>query len=362
MPSDLDLIVFDEERATSSFHRTAFITGITGQDGSYLAELLLSKGYTVHGLVRQTSTMARCNLDPIRHGELGAHLHLHYGDVTDFGRLLALLVQIKPHEVYHLASQSHVRVSFEQPDVTQEVVAKGALNVFRAVRQAEQSFGRQIRVFNASSSEMFGSSPPPQSERTPFHPRSPYGVAKVAAHWHAINHRESYGMFIANGVMFNHESPRRGEQFVSRKISRAVGRIVAGSQSALFLGNLEARRDWGFAGDYVEAMWMMLQHHTAEDFVVATGQQHSVKDMLDIAFSYVGLAWQEYVRHDLNQTRPAEIESICGDPSKASKQLEWTHRCAFVSMMQMMVENDVRLAQFEAAASGNYPQRALPDF
>jgi GDPmannose 4,6-dehydratase len=348
MSTDPDLQVFCEPPDNPTFRR-AFITGISGQDGSYLTELLLSKGYEVHGLVRRNSVMSRERLDPIRKVAGERRLILHYGDVTESGRLLALLSQIKPHEVYHLAAQSHVRVSFDQPEYTHAVVAGGTLNVLTAVRALEQAVGRRVKVYNAGSSEMFGSTVPPQTEASPFHPRSPYGVAKVAAHWHAVNHRESYGMFVANGILFNHESPRRGEQFVTRKITRAVGRIVHRTQDRLHLGNLNSIRDWGYAGDYVEAMWKMLQAEIADDFVIATGTEYSVRDFLVEAFGRVGLQWQDHVDYDKSLERPAEVDRLCGDASKAQHQLGWSPATDFAALVAMMVEHDLGLARKEAA-------------
>jgi len=330
--------------------KRAFITGITGQDGSYLCELLLELGYEVHGLIRRSSVMVRERLDPIRSSPQGARLHLHYGDVTESGRLTSLLLQLKPQEVYHLAAQSHVRVSFDQPEYTNAVVAGGALNVFSAVRALEQVCGDRVKVYNAGSSEMFGAAKPPQYEGTLFHPRSPYGVAKVSAHWHAVNHRESYEMFISNGILFNHESPRRGEQFVTRKITRAVGRIVAGLQDRLVLGNLDARRDWGYAGDYVKAMWQMLQHDHPDDFVIATGVDFSVRNFLDLAFGHVGLEWAKFVQFDRMLERPAEVDQLRGDASKARTAFGWKPDHDFEALVRMMVDHDVRLARQESRA------------
>jgi GDPmannose 4,6-dehydratase len=346
MTTDPDSMVFGEDEMSQSDKR-AFITGITGQDGSYLAELLLSKGYEVHGLVRRTSVMARNRIDTIRNTPEGQKLHLHYGDVTESGRLSQLLMQVKPHEVYHLAAQSQVRVSFDQPEYTNSVVAGGALNVFSAVRGVQQIVDHQVRVYNAGSSEMFGAAAPPQNEATPFHPRSPYGVAKLAAHWHAVNHRESYGIFIANGILFNHESPRRGENFVTRKITKAVGRIALGLQDRLVLGNIAAMRDWGYAADYVEAMWHMLQQESPDDFVIATGKSHSVEDFLETAFAAVGLPWNRFVSFDADLERPAEVDHLCGDFSKARDLLQWKPRTSFKELVKLMMEHDLVQARRE---------------
>lgn len=348
MSSDPDLQVFCETEPARD-ERRAFITGISGQDGSYLTEFLLGKGYQVHGLVRRQSVMSRERLDPIRREFGERRLVLHYGDVTEAGRLTTLLSQIKPHEVYHLAAQSHVRVSFDQPEYTNTVIAGGTLNVVTAVRALEQSLGVRVKIYNAGSSEMFGATAPPQSEGSAFHPRSPYGVSKLAAHWHAVNHRESYGMFIANGILFNHESPRRGEQFVTRKITRAVGRIVCGLQDRLRLGNLDSTRDWGFAGDYVEAMWKILQLDRAEDFVIATGTEYSVRDFLSAAFGSVDLRWQDYVDYDRALERPAEVDRLSGDASKAKRILGWEPATSFAQLVSMMVRHDIGLAKDEAA-------------
>jgi GDPmannose 4,6-dehydratase len=350
--SDPDLMVFGQDEVYTKA-RKAFVTGITGQDGSYLTELLLSKGYEVHGLVRRNSVMVRERIDPIRAGNLGRNLILHYGDVTESGRLTQLISRIKPDEVYHLAAQSHVRVSFDQPDYTNAVVTGGALNVFSAVHSLEQNTGRRIKIFNAGSSEMFGFNSAPQNEATAFRPRTPYGVAKIAAHWHGIVHRESFGLFIANGILFNHESPRRGESFVTRKISRAVGRILAGTQKNIALGSLSAKRDWGFAGDYVNAMWLMLQQEIAEDFVIATGTEHSVEDFLTAAFGHVGLDWEPYLAFDAQMERPSEVNRSYGDAGKAHATLGWTPKCDFTTLVKMMVDHDVELARREVA--GLYP-------
>jgi GDPmannose 4,6-dehydratase len=329
--------------------RKALITGITGQDGSYLAELLLAKGYEVHGVVRRTSTY---NTDRIAHlhrdeHEAGARLKVHFGDLADTNSLRRVVDAVGPDEVYNLGAQSHVGLSFGQPEFTADVVANGALRLFDVLREHVGQTGRDVRVYQAGSSEMFGSAPPRQNERTPFHPRSPYAVSKVAAHWYAVNYRESYGLFICNGIMFNHESPRRGEQFVTRKISRAVGRIKVGLQQKLYLGNLDARRDWGFAGDYVEAMWLMLQQAKPDDYVVATGEAHTVRELVDLAFQHVDLDWHEHVEVDPAFFRPAEVDYLEGDASKARIALGWAPRVSFRELVAMMVEGDLDKARTE---------------
>jgi GDPmannose 4,6-dehydratase len=327
---------------------TALITGITGQDGSYLAELLLAKGYEVHGVIRRASSF---NTDRIDHlyrdqHEPGAALFLHYGDLSDATVLRRVIEQVDPDEIYHLGAQSHVRVSFDQPLHTADVGAMGTLRVLEAVRDLAAR-GKTVRMFNAGTSEMFGASPPPQSERTPFHPRSPYAVSKLAAHWHCVNYRDAYGLFVSNGIHFNHESSRRGETFVTRKVTRAVGRIVCGLQHRLFLGNLDARRDWGFAGDHVDAMWRILQHDEADDFVIATGTSRSVRDLLDVAFGHVGLEWGELVAFDPRYVRPSEVDHLEGDASKARELLGWEPTVSFERLVQDMVDHDVRMAERE---------------
>ena len=331
--------------------RRALITGVTGQDGSYLAELLLAKGYDVHGIVRRSSTFNTSRLDPIYHDphEPGPKLTLHYGDLSDSSGLRRILELVEPEEVYHLGAQSHVRVSFDQPEYTADVVGIGALRLFEAVRDYVKRTGKRVRTYQAGSSEMFGAAKPPQSERTPFHPRSPYAVAKVAAHWFAINYRESYDLFIANGILFNHESPRRGETFVTRKVTRAVGRIRHGLQRTLYLGNRDARRDWGFAGDYVEAMWRMLQADAPDDFVIATGEAHSVQELVETAFAHAGLDWREHVEMDPRYLRPAEVDYLLGDATKAREALGWVPKVKFHELVRMMVDHDLALAEREKA-------------
>jgi GDPmannose 4,6-dehydratase len=323
---------------TGHREKRALITGITGQDGSYLAELLLAKGYEVHGVIRRASTF---NTDRIDHLYADPHdspaLYLHYGDLTEGRVIRQILERHEPQEIYNLGAQSHVRVSFDQPEYTAEVVGVGTLRLLEAVRE----------VYQAGSSEMYGAAPPPQDEKTPFHPRSPYAVSKVAAHWFAHNYREAYGLFISNGILFNHESPRRGETFVTRKITRAIGRIKEGLQQKLYLGNLDACRDWGFAGDYVEAMWLMLQQDEPDDYVVATGESHSVREFLDEAFDYAGIDWRGRVEIDPRYFRPTEVDHLQGDASKARKKLGWAPKVSFTELVRMMVDQDRDLARRE---------------
>lgn len=328
--------------------KTALITGITGQDGSYLAEFLLARGYEVHGIIRRASSF---NTDRIDHlyrdpHEEAVRLRLHYGELADATVLRRIIDEVEPDEIYHLAAQSHVRVSFDEPIYTADVDALGTLRLLEAVREVT-SRGREIRLYNAGTSEMFGASPPPQDEATPFHPRSPYAVSKVAAHWFTVNYREAYGLFLANGILFNHESPRRGETFVTRKVTRAVGRIREGLQDKLFLGNLDAKRDWGFAGDFVEAMWLMLQQDSPDDFVVATGESYSIRELLDEAFGYVDLDWKEHVAFDEAYVRPTEVDHLEGDASKARTVLGWEPKVGFHELIRMMVDHDLDLARQE---------------
>ncbi len=321
--------------------KIALITGVTGQDGSYLAELLLAKGYEVHGIVRRSSSFNTGRLDDIYQDphEEQVRLRLHYGDLNDASSLNRLLRTIRPDEIYNLGAQSHVRVSFDVPEYTAEVTGVGAVRLLEAVRES----GIAPRFYQASSSELYGSSPAPQSETTPFHPRSPYGVAKLYAYWITVNYRESYGMFACNGILFNHESPRRGQTFVTRKITRAVARIKRGRQDKLFLGNLDAKRDWGFAGDYAEAMWLMLQQEKADDFVIATGECHTVREFLDEAFGRVDLDWKKYVEIDPRYYRPAEVDELRGDMEKARRLLKWEPRVKFKELVAMMVDADLAL-------------------
>ena len=327
--------------------RRALITGITGQDGSYLAELLLSKGYEVHGLRRRSSTFGTERIEHLIFGD-DPPLHLHYGDLSDGNGLMRLLREIEPHEVYNLAAQSHVRVSFDQPTYTADVTAVGTLRLLEAIRDVQDDTGRQIRFYQASSSEMFGKVvETPQKETTPFYPRSPYGVAKVYSHWITINYRESYDLHASCGILFNHESPRRGETFVTRKITRAATRIKLGLQEKLYLGNLDAKRDWGFAGDYVEAMWLMLQQETPDDYVVATNELYSVRDFCEKAFGQLGLNYEDHVEIDPRYYRPAEVDLLLGDSTKAYEQLGWKPQTSFDQLVEMMVKKDLGVAQQE---------------
>jgi len=330
--------------------RKALITGVTGQDGSYLAELLISKGYQVHGIVRRASTFNTGRLDHLYKDahDSEARLFLHYGDLTDGSSLRRILHKTEPDEIYNLGAQSHVKVSFDQAEYTADVVATGTLRLLEALRDYCETTGRVVRTYQAGSSEMFGAAKPPQNEATEFYPRSPYAAAKVAAYWYCVNYREAYSLFIANGLLFNHESPLRGETFVTRKITRAVGKIKIGLQKKLYLGNLDSRRDWGFAGDYVEAMWRMLQEDQADDFVVATGESHSVKEFVEAAFGHAGLDWKEFVELDPRYLRPTEVDFLLGDASKAEKQLGWKPRVKFDELVRMMVDADLELARQEA--------------
>ncbi len=326
----------------------ALITGVTGQDGSYLAEFLLKKGYEVHGIIRRASTFNTDRIDHIYsdpHAD-GPKLKLHYADLTDAISLLKAVNACKPTEVYNLAAQSHVRVSFDQPIYTADATGVGTINLLEAVRQYQDASGQAVRCYQASTSEMFGGMPEsaPQSETTPFHPRSPYGCAKLYSHWITINYRESYGMHASCGILFNHESPRRGETFVTRKITRAVGRIKYGMQDKLFMGNLDAKRDWGFAGDYVEQMWLMLQQDTPDDYVVATGETHTVQQFCERAFSRAGLNYRDHVEIDSRYYRPAEVDLLWGDPTKAKTQLGWEPKVSFEELVDMMVDADLALA------------------
>jgi GDPmannose 4,6-dehydratase len=329
--------------------KKALIVGITGQDGSYLAELLLGKGYEVHGVIRRASTFNTDRIDDIYQDshEVGARLFLHYGDLADGTSLRSILEAVHPDEIYNLGAQSHVRVSFDQPEYTADVVATGTLRLLEVVRDHIRNSGGDHRFYQAGSSEMFGMVAPPQNESTPFHPRSPYAVSKAAAHWYAQNYREAYGMFVCNGILFNHESPRRGETFVTRKITRAIGRIKLGLQKKLYLGNLESRRDWGYAGDYVEAMWRMMQQDRPDDYVIATGESHTVKEFLALSFGHADLDWQEHVEIDPRYFRPAEVDHLHGDSTKARRSLGWAPSVDFRSLVRMMVEHDLELARRE---------------
>ena len=320
--------------------KRALITGITGQDGSYLAEFLLEKGYEVHGLIRRSSTFNTERIDHIYADphDPKAKLFLHYGDITDSGQLTNLIYNIQPDEIYHLAAQSHVRVSFDMPEFTGDVTGIGTTRLLESIRRS----GIKTRFYQASSSEMFGDAPPPQNEETPFRPRSPYSAAKVYAYWMVKNYREGYGMFAVNGILFNHESPRRGETFVTRKITRALARIKFGLQDKLYLGNLEAKRDWGYAPDFVEAMWLMLQQDVPDDYVIATGETHSVREFLEEAFGYTGLDWKKYMEIDKRYFRPLEVEFLQGDASKAREKLKWEPKVKFKELVKIMVDADIK--------------------
>ena len=333
-------------------NRRALITGVTGQDGSYLAELLYSKGYEVHGLRRRSSTFGTERINHLLFGEQ-PKLHLHYGDLADGNGLMRLLRELEPDEVYNLAAQSHVRVSFDQPTYTADTTAVGTLRLLEAIRDVQDDTGKQIRFYQASSSEMFGKVvETPQRETTPFYPRSPYGVAKVYSHWITINYRESYNLHASCGILFNHESPRRGETFVTRKITRGATRIKLGLQDKLFLGNLDAKRDWGFAGDYVDAMWRMLQQDKPDDYVVATNELYSVRDFCEKTFSRLDLDYHKHVEIDPRFYRPAEVDLLLGDATKAFTQLNWKPQTSFDQLVDMMCENDLSIAKNELLLSG----------
>ncbi|MFO7767613.1 MAG: GDP-mannose 4,6-dehydratase [bacterium] len=329
--------------------KRALITGITGQDGSYLSELLLEKGFEVHGVIRRSSVFTTDRIDHLYrdpHRE-GVRLFLHYGDLLDGMRLKHVLDRVEPDEIYNLGAQSHVKVSFEQPEYTADVDALGTLRLLTAFKDYAEETGREVRFYQAGSSEMFGASPPPQDEQTPFYPRSPYGVSKLAAHWYAKNFREAYGLFIANGILFNHESPRRGETFVTRKITRAATRIRLGLQEKLYLGNLDARRDWGDARDFVRAMWLMLQHEEGDDWVVGTGEDHSVREFCEAAFGHLGMDWEEHVEIDPGYYRPTEVDHLRADASRAREVLGWEPEVTFEELVRQMVESDLELARRE---------------
>ncbi|MGC2627265.1 MAG: GDP-mannose 4,6-dehydratase [Candidatus Udaeobacter sp.] len=322
--------------------KKALITGITGQDGSYLADLLLDKGYEVHGIIRRASTFNTSRIDHLYADPHvnGVRLFLHYGDLSDSVNLVKLLYELKPDEIYHLGAQSHVRVSFDIPEYTSDVTGVGTIRILEAIREA----GLRSRFYQASSSEMFGKAQQtPQTEKTPFWPRSPYGVAKVFSYWATVNYRESYGLCASNGILFNHESPRRGETFVSRKISRAVAAIKQGVQKELFLGNLDAKRDWGYAPEYVEGMWRIVQHGQGDDFVMATGETHTVREFAEAAFAHADLDWKQFVKHDPRYERPAEVDLLLGDASKAKRILDWEPKVRFDELVRIMVDADMDL-------------------
>ncbi len=330
--------------------KRAFITGVTGQDGSYMAGQLLEKGYEVHGLVRRSSSFNRGRIDHLHHDEHipGQNLHLHYGDVTDAARMQQLIRELRPNEVYNLAAQSHVRVSFDEPLYTAEATGVSTLNLLEAIRTTDTN----IRFYQASTSEMFGASPPPQNEETPFYPRSPYGAAKVYSYWITKNYREAYDMFAVNGQLFNHESPRRGETFVTRKITLAVANIVKGNQSELWMGNLDSIRDWGYAPEYTDGMWRMLQADEPDDFVLATGTAYTIKDFLTLAFEHAGLEWEKYVKFDPKFLRPTEVDELIGDAGKAKAKLGWEARVHPPELARIMVDADI--ARLEGAKEGQF--------
>ncbi|MEH2304050.1 GDP-mannose 4,6-dehydratase [Nostoc sp.] len=338
--------------------KRALITGITGQDGSYLSEFLLEQGYEVHGIIRRTSTFNTDRIDHIYEDphKQGVRLFLHYGDLTDGTTLRRILEEVKPVEIYNLGAQSHVRVSFDSPEYTVDAVGMGTLRLLEAIRDYQHRTGIQVRFYQAGSSEMYGLVQAiPQSETTPFYPRSPYACAKVYAHWQTVNYRESYDLFACNGILFNHESPRRGETFVTRKITRAVAGIVAGKQKKIYMGNLDSKRDWGYAKDYVKAMWLMLQQDQPDDYVIATGETHSVREFLELAFSYVNLNWQDYVEFDERYLRPSEVDLLIGDSTKARQKLDWTPSVTFEELVSLMVEADLQ-ALGHTSPNGNGSQ------
>ncbi|HEX3451368.1 MAG TPA: GDP-mannose 4,6-dehydratase [Isosphaeraceae bacterium] len=331
--------------------KRALITGITGQDGSYLAEMLLGKmDYEVHGLVRRSSSLNRQRIDHFFARDPSVHerFHLHYADLADASSLAMVMEEVRPDEVYNLGAQSHVRVSFDQPLYTADVVGLGTLRLLEAVRHLSKS--KSVKFYQASSSEMYGSAPPPQGPNTPFHPRSPYACAKLYGHWQTINYREAYGLFACSGILFNHESPRRGESFVTRKVTLGATRIKEGLQKKLVMGNLDSKRDWGFAGDYVRAMWLMLQQDKPEDYVVATGETHSIHELLDVAFSHLQLDYRDFIEFNTKYTRPSEVDVLLGDATKARESLGWTPEVDFKGLVTMMVEHDLELARREKFA------------
>jgi GDPmannose 4,6-dehydratase len=340
--------------------KKALITGVTGQDGSYLAELLLSKDYEVHGVIRRASTFNTERIDHLYQDPHinGVRLFLHYGDIADSTNLIQLLYRLQPDEIYHLAAQSHVRVSFDIPEYTGDVTGLGTIRILEAIRET----GLRTKFYQASSSEMYGKAQEvPQRETTPFYPRSPYGAAKLYSYWLTVNYRESYGMFACNGILFNHESPRRGETFVTRKVTRAAARIKAGLEEKIYLGNLDAKRDWGYAKEYVAAMWLMLQQEEPDDYVIATGETHSVRELLEEAFSYADLDWRKHLAIDERYYRPAEVDLLMGDASKAKKKLGWEAKTKFKDLVRLMVDADMETARKEVHMSGyNHSQINLP--
>lgn len=330
--------------------KKALITGITGQDGSYLTEFLLFKGYEVHGVVRRSSSLNRGRIDhlyqDIRLPDV--RLFLHYGDLSDSEQLTDLIYNVKPDEIYHLGAQSHVRVSFDLPEYTSNVTGLGTTRILEALRRS----GIKAKCYQASSSEMFGAAPPPQNEETTFYPRSPYAAAKVYAYWMARNYREGYGLFVCNGILFNHESPRRGETFVTRKITRSIARIKAGKEQFLYLGNLDAKRDWGYAPEYIEAMWLILQQKSPEDYVIGTGESHSIREFVEEAFSYAGMDWQKYIRTDSRYLRPTEVGFLQADASKARRDLGWKPRISFGELVRIMVDSDLESEKLPSPGQG----------
>jgi GDPmannose 4,6-dehydratase len=330
--------------------KKAFVTGITGQDGSYLAELLLSKDYEVHGLIRRSSTFSTSRIDHLYTDphQPGTRLFLHYGDLADSGHLTNLVYSIQPDEIYHMAAQSHVRVSFEIPEYTGDITGLGTTRILEAIRES----GVRARFYQASSSEMYGSAPPPQNEQTCFQPRSPYAAAKLYAYWMTANYREGYGIFAANGILFNHESPRRGQTFVTRKVTRAIAEMLAGRQEHLYLGNLAARRDWGYAPEYVDAMWRILQQEKPNDYVIGTGETHSVEEFVREAFAYAGLDWQERVKCDPRYLRPTEVDLLQADPSRARRELGWQARICFRDLVRIMVDADMEAVGLKPVGEG----------
>jgi len=331
--------------------KRALISGITGQDGSYMAELLLAKGYEVHGIIRRSSTFNSRRIDHIFQDPHtpNARLFVHYGDLSSIERFTSLIYNLEPSEIYHLGAQSHVRVSFEIPEYTGDITALGTVRLLEAIRQS----GIKTRFYQAGSSEMYGNTPPPQNELSPFGPRSPYAAAKVYAHWMAVNYREGYGMYVSNGILFNHESPRRGETFVTRKITRGIANILSGKQQKLFMGNLKARRDWGYAPEYIEGMWKMLQLDGPDDFVMGTGESHSVQEFLDEAFGYVGLDWRKYVEIDKNYFRPTEVDFLRADSSKAHDRVGWSPQITFKELVRIMVDADMEMAGLTPVGEGD---------
>lgn len=331
--------------------KKALITGITGQDGSYLAEILLEKGYEVHGIIRRSSSFNTGRIDHLYNDPhiLGTNLFLHFGDTSDGNIFRRLLMKVQPDELYHLAAQSHVRVSFDIPEYTADVTGMGTIRILEAIKDYQHDTGKSVKFYQASSSEMFGSAPPPQNENTPFHPRSPYACAKVFGYHITVNYREAYGMFATNGILFNHESPRRGETFVTKKITRGIARIVAGLDKKIYLGNLDAQRDWGYAKEYMEAAWLMMQHQTPEDFVIGTAETHSVRELLTVAFKHVGIDdWSPYVEIDSRYLRPTEVDVLCADTTKARALLKWEPKTKFEDLAKLMLDADLALVNYAA--------------